>query len=49
MMELVETVYHWHSGKSYRKVSGSLGISRNTVRKYIGMSLNEEAKACRIR
>jgi len=38
MMELVETVYHWHNGESYRKVSKSLGISRNTVKKYVRLA-----------
>jgi len=38
MMELVETVYQWHSGQSIRKVSKSLGISRNTVKRYIRLA-----------
>ena len=34
MTELVETIYHWHAGQGLRTIVKSLGISRNTVRKY---------------
>ena len=38
MTELVETIYHWHAGQGLRTIVKSLGISRNTVRKYVRLA-----------
>lgn len=35
MTELLETVFHWHKGESLSEISRSLGLSRNTVKKYV--------------
>ncbi|MBF0526205.1 MAG: helix-turn-helix domain-containing protein [Deltaproteobacteria bacterium] len=35
MTELVETIYHWHQGHSISGIAKSLGMSRNTVKKYV--------------
>lgn len=35
MTELVETIYHWHQGQSISGIAKSLGLSRNTVKKYV--------------
>ncbi len=40
MNEVMETIYQWHEGRKIRQISGSLGIDRKTVRKYLGF-LNE--------
>lgn len=38
MTELVETIYHWHAGQGLKTIVKSLGISRNTVRKYVRLA-----------
>ena len=38
MTEQVETIYHWHAGQGLRTIVKSLGISRNTVRKYVRLA-----------
>lgn len=40
MNEVMETIYQWHEGRKIKQISGSLGIDRKTVRKYLGF-LNE--------
>ncbi len=34
MQELLGTIRHWHAGKTLKSIGASLGMSRNTVRKY---------------
>jgi transposase len=38
MNEIVEMIYQWHHGKSLKGIQRSLGVDRNTVRKYIEMA-----------
>ncbi len=38
MTELIETIYQWHAGASISAVGRSLGLSRNTVKKYLGLA-----------
>jgi len=38
MNEIVEMVYQWHKGSSVKGVSHSLGVDRDTVRKYVRMA-----------
>jgi len=40
MNEVMETIYQWREGRKIKQISGSLGIDRKTVRKYLGF-LNE--------
>ncbi len=42
--DLVEIYLHWQSGQGIRKIASSLGVDRNTVRKYIRAA--EEAGLC---
>ncbi len=35
MIDICEIFTHWHAGRSKNEVAGSLGLSRNTVRKYV--------------
>jgi transposase len=36
--EMVEIIYQWHQGKSLKGIQRSLGVDRNTVRKYVEMA-----------
>ena len=38
MAEQVKTIYHWHAGQGLKTIVKSLGISRNTVRKYVSLA-----------
>lgn len=40
MEELVEALYQWHKGRNIRQISGSLGLARKTIRKYIELAQN---------
>ncbi len=33
--EVTEIIYQWHQGKSLKGIQRSLGVDRNTVRKYV--------------
>src|SRR5258708_32598485 len=33
--DICESLTHWHAGGSKNEIAGSLGLSRNTVRKYV--------------
>src|SRR5258708_6680104 len=35
VIDICEIFVHWHAGRSKNQVAGSLGLSRNTVRKYV--------------
>ena len=35
MLDLVELLQHWYSGRSKTDVAASLGIDRGTIRKYV--------------
>jgi len=35
MIDICEIFVHWHAGRSKNDLAGSLGLSRNTVRKYV--------------
>ena len=35
MIDICEIFTRWHAGRSKNEISGSLGLSRNTVRKYL--------------
>ena len=35
MIDICEIFEHWYAGRSKNEVAGSLGLSRNTVRKYV--------------
>src|ERR1022692_3431910 len=35
VIDICEIFVHWHAGRSKSEVAGSLGLSRNTVRKYV--------------
>ena len=35
VIDICEILVHWHAGRSKNEVAGSLGLSRNTVRKYV--------------
>ena len=36
--EMVEIIYQWYQGKSLKGIQRSLGVDRNTVRKYVEMA-----------
>jgi hypothetical protein len=35
VVDIREIFTHWHAGRSKNEIAGSLGLSRNTVRKYL--------------
>ena len=35
MIDICEIFTHWHAGRSKNEIAGSLGLSWNTVRKYL--------------
>ncbi len=35
VVDICEILSHWHAGRSKNELAGSLGLSRNTVRKYV--------------
>jgi response regulator of citrate/malate metabolism len=35
VIDICEIFVHWHTGQSKNEMAGSLGLSRNTVRKYV--------------
>jgi transposase len=35
VIDICEILVHWHAGRSKNELAGSLGLSRNTVRKYV--------------
>jgi len=35
VIDICEILVHWHAGRSKNEIAGSLGLSRNTVRKYL--------------
>jgi len=39
VIDICEIFVHWHAGRSKNEVAGSLGLSRNTVRKYVAILL----------
>jgi transposase len=36
--EVTEIIYQWHQGKSLKGIKRSLGVDRNTVRRYVEMA-----------
>ena len=51
MIDVAEILVHWHAGRSLSEMSGSLGVDRKTLRKYIapavaaGITPGEPAKS----
>ncbi|WP_186403763.1 IS21 family transposase [[Actinomadura] parvosata] len=41
MVDITEILVHWHAGRSKNEIAASLGLARNTVRKYVAAA--EEA------
>ncbi len=35
VIDVAELLVHWHAGRSLSEMSGSLGVDRKTIRKYI--------------
>jgi|GEM_PF-2130574 len=35
VIDICEILVHWYAGRSKNELAGSLGLSRNTVRKYV--------------
>jgi hypothetical protein len=35
VIDVAEPLVHWHAGRSLSEMSGSLGVDRKTIRKYI--------------
>ena len=35
VIDVCEIFVHWHAGRSKNEIAGSLGLARNTVRKYV--------------
>lgn len=35
MIDVTEILVHWHAGRSLNEMSGSLGVDRKTIRKYV--------------
>jgi hypothetical protein len=38
MNEIVEMIYQWHQGASFKSIRRSLGFDRNTIRKYVALA-----------
>ncbi|MGV9387457.1 IS21 family transposase [Nonomuraea sp. NPDC003707] len=60
MVDITEILVHWHAGRSKNEIADSLGVSRNTVRKYVapaeaagiapgGMAISSAEWAARVR
>ena len=39
VVDVTEFLTHWHAGRSISEVDRSLGVDRNTVRKYVAPAL----------
>ena len=39
MTERIETIIHWNAGQPVKAIVQSLGIARNTVRKYVRLAI----------
>ena len=39
VIDVTEILVHWHAGRSLNEMSGSLGVDRKTIRKYIAPAL----------
>ena len=35
VIDVAELLVHWHAGRSLSEMSGSLGVDRKTIRKYV--------------
>ena len=35
VIDVTEILVHWHAGRSLNEMSGSLGVDRKTIRKYV--------------
>lgn len=41
VVDIAEILMHWHAGRSVRKIANSLGVSRNTVARYLAPAIAE--------
>ncbi len=39
MIDVTEILVHWHAGRSLNEMSGSLGVDRKTIRKYVAPAI----------
>jgi transposase len=39
VIDVTEILVHWHAGRSLNEVSGSLGVDRKTIRKYVAPAI----------
>ena len=38
--DIAEILVHWQAGRSFRQIAHSLGVDRNTVRKYVALAIS---------
>src|SRR5438270_1357678 len=39
VIDVTEILVHWHAGRSLNEMSGSLGVDRKTIRKYVAPAI----------
>jgi hypothetical protein len=52
VIDVCEIFTHWHAGRSKNEVAGSLGLARNTVRRYVAAAeaagIDRDLRAARL-